>query len=1016
MRSRGLFIVGAILCVLLIPHLAARGEATIDFDRDVRPILSDKCFFCHGPDRAHRKADLRLDTHEGALAKLKDGYAIVPGKPDASELVRRINTTDRDDLMPPPDSGRTLTDAQKKTLTQWITQGAAWAEHWSFVPPVHHEPPAVKRADWARNLIDRFALAKMEEAGVAPSPEADKRTLIRRVTMDLTGLPPTRDEVAAFLADDSPQAYDKLVDRLLASPAYGEHMAWTWLDEARYADSNGYQQDATRTMWPWRDWVVKAFNENMPFDQFTVKQIAGDLLPNATLEDRLATGFNRNHMLNGEGGRIPEESRVDYVVDRVDTTATVWLGLTLGCARCHDHKYDPFTQVEFYQLYAYFNNIDESGAVDAGGNARPVMSIPTPQQQEKQAALQKDLAAAQQRLDAALADKTAPPQTWIDQQIEAIKSIEGDAKWAVLHPTSATSKNGQTMHIEPDDSVYVNGVNLEKDVYTLTLATDAKNIRTLRLEALPREEFTHHGLARSDSGNFVLTEIEISEGGKPVKITGGQADFEQSGFPVASAFDGKSETGWAVNSPKINTPRTAQFALGRTIVGGPGTTLTLVLKHESPHKHHNIGLFRLSVSSKPIGQPSVELPAAVKDTLLAAERTADQTAALTKYYHDLRAQPVKDEIDAIHKKIEAAERSSISVMVMAERKEPREAHVLIRGAYDKYGEPVHPGVPARLNALPKDAPSNRLALAKWLVDPANPLTARVTINHYWQQFFGMGLVKTTEDFGSQGERPSHPELLDELAVQFVESGWNVKAMHRMIVTSATYRQSSRVTEAMVERDPENRLLTHGPRYRWPSQVLRDQALSLGGLLNAQMGGPGVRAYQPPGLWEDFSFGKIRYEQDHGAALYRRSLYLFWRRTIAPTTLFDTSSRQVCMVRQRLTNTPLHALTLLNDPAYVEAGRAVGERMMHEGGPTAKARMAWGFELVTGRAPTAEEASVLYEGFERTLAQYRADPTAAEQLLSIGESKPDAKLDPVELATYTTMGNTLLNLDEVINKE
>jgi hypothetical protein len=758
------------------PGSPAARPAPLAFNRDVRPILSDACFHCHGPDRAKRKAGLRLDTAEGAKSVLG------PGKPAESELFARITTHERDKRMPPARSGRSLSAAQVAVLERWIRQGAAYQDHWAYLAP---KRPPVPVAPGATNPIDSFILAKLNGRGLSLSPAAPRSTLIRRLSLDLTGLPPTLGEVDAFLADSRPDAWERLVDRLLVSPRFGERMALDWLDSARYADSNGYQSDGTRTMWPWRDWAARSFNANMSFDRFTVEQIAGDLLPGATTEQKLATGFHRNLPLNGEGGRIAEESRIDYVVDRVDTTAAVWLGLTLGCSRCHDHKYDPFTQKEYYGLFAYFNSINESGAVDRGGNAAPVLALPTPTQLKRQAELRAQLAALEHE------ERKADPKA------------KGD---------------------------------------------------------LP----------------------------KKLKVK--------------------------------------------------------------------------------------------RDELAAFERTI------------------------------------VSVMVMEDRPKPRGTFVLVRGAWDKPGRRVTHGVPAKLGPLPKDAPPNRLGLARWLVGANNPLTARVIVNRYWQMLFGAGLVKTAEDFGVQGEAPSHPELLDWLAVEFREGGWDLKALLRTIVSSSTYRQSSRVTPSLRERDPDNRLLSRAPRFRLPSTVIRDQALALSGLLFERLGGPPVRPYQPPGIWEEMSFGRIRYRQDHGPDLYRRSLYTFWRRTVSPPNLFDTAARQVCEVKPSRTNTPVHALVTLNDVTYVEAARVLAEEAMRRGGKGPAQRLAWLFRRATARRPAPRELAVLQRAHKRLLGQYRADLPSALALLKVGETPADATKDAAELAAYAGAASLILNLDEVITRE
>jgi hypothetical protein len=795
---------------------AERPVTRVAFNRDVRPILSDHCFACHGPDSAKRKAGLRLDTEQGALGKRRRGPAVIPGKPDKSELYRRIRSTDETERMPPASAHRPLTVRHIETIRRWIAQGAKWQKHWALIPPVRPAIPAVKDRAWVRNPIDAFVLERLERAGLTPAPEPKRTTLIRRVTLDLTGLSPTPAEVDAFLADRRPGAYERVVDRLLASPRYGERMVLEWLDAARYADSNGYQSDGTRTMWPWRDGVVKALNRNQPFDRFTIEQLAGDLLPKPTQEQKIATGFHRNHMLNGEGGRIAEESRVDYVVDRVDTTATVWLGLTLGCSRCHDHKFDPFTQKDYYQLFAYFNNISESGAVDRGGNAAPVLRMPTPAQTHRLAELDRTIAALIRR---------------------------------------------------------------------------------------------QQDLARARPAGYWQTQAAAN---------------------------------------------------------------------------------------------LVRLPLA---------------AVLLTVPGDLRRRAgVQGELARARAARQAVERSVVQTMVMQERPSPRDTFILIRGAYDKHGAKVRPGVPAVLPALPKGAPANRLGLARWLVSPGNPLTARVTVNRHWQTFFGTGLVRTTEDFGVQGAPPSHPELLDWLATEFVRGGWDVKRLHRLIVTSATYRQSSRLTPALRERDPDNRLLARGPRYRLSSFVLRDQALAASGLLVERLGGPPVKPYQPAGIWEEMTFGQIRYQQDKGEGLYRRSLYTFWRRTVGPTTMFDTSARQACSVRQARTNTPLQALILLNDPTYVEAARVLAERVLTEGGARAEDRLTLLFRLVTARRPSQVEAGILKNALARLRKQYGADRAGARKLLSVGERPRKAKLDVVEVAAYTALASLVLNLDEVVNKE
>ena len=832
-----------LLSLLLLPALSRAGES-VDFNRDIQPILSENCYQCHGPDGAARKADLRLDKKEGAY-RTKDGITVVqPGDSSASDLITRIFSTDKDEVMPTPKSNRHLTLHEKELLKRWVEEGAKWGEHWAFVAPRRAAVPAEaefkarlleleKRdaaaaaqlrpqeasiAAWPHNAVDAFVLDRLLKEGLPPSPEAQPEKLCRRLFLDLTGLPPTTEELDAFLVATSrgvDAAVGELVDRLLASPRYGERMVWDWLDAARYADTNGYQGDPTRAMWYWRDWAIRAFNENLPFDRFTVEQIAGDLLPEPTRDQLVATGFHRNHMINGEGGRIPEESRVDYVQDRVETTGTVWLGLTFNCCRCHDHKFDPLQQRDYYQLSAYFNSIDETGG---GGNDGQGLANPT-----------------------------------------------------------------------------------------LPLESDADREKIAQLKA---------------------AEVSANQ------------DRERVERELRTSLDGGSQ----------GTDAERSEILKRALETDPA--------------------------------------------LVAARKRSDDAK----------------------KAREAAEKAVPLTMIMRDRAQPRDTFILVKGAYDKFADKVEHGTPEVLPPLPADAPKNRLALARWLVAPENPLTARVTVNRLWQTFFGQGLVKTVDDFGVQGDQPTHPELLDWLAVEFRDSGWDVKRLVKLIVTSATYRQSAQVPPGMAERDPENKLLARGPRYRLPSWMLRDQALAVSGLLVEKVGGPPVKVYQPANVWEDATFGQIKFTQDHGDALYRRSLYIFWRRIVAPTLFFDVATRQSCAVKVGRTNTPLHALTTLDDVTYVEAARALGERMLKQQSASEDERVAFAFRLCTSRLPSASERAVLAGALARFRTEYAASPQDAVKLISIGESKPDPLLPPTELAAHTALACLLLNLDETLSKE
>jgi len=1053
--------------IALTLALSARA-ATVDFDRDIQPILSENCYHCHGPDAAARKAKLRLDKKEGAYGKNEDGRAIVaPGKTADSELITRILSTDSDEVMPPPKSNRKLTAAQKQLLTQWVEQGATWAQHWAFVAPKRPELPALaddemrvaelaktnapKAAElrtkqatwshWAKNPIDHFVLAHLLGAGLTPSPEAAPEKLCRRLYLDLTGIPPTLEEVSAFTEaakKNQDSAVESLVDKLLASPRYGERMVWEWLDAARYADTNGYQGDPTRSMWYWRDWVIKALNENMPFDQFTIEQIAGDLLPEPSdlesqeaapkpiaakwvpesrHEELVATGFHRNHMINGEGGRIPEESRVDYVQDRVETTGSVWLGLTLTCCRCHDHKFDPILQREYYQLSAYFNSIDETGGNDAGGLANPIISFPSPEEQkaidalkakEQQAA--KDYAALDKQL------RGDQPQ-WEETMMAGGEKL-AEPVWHLLTPRELSSDHGTQLTAQTDGSVLASGPSPDQDDYLFIADAKFGDLTGFKLEAIPDDAFKNRGPGRApDKGNFVLTEIELQGSGKPVDLGVVSADFAQDGFAASSAADSNQKTGWAI-MPQFGATHTLILEAKNKVGYSSAVQLSFRLSFRYG-RQHTLGRFKLygTTDNPALFRP---LPDRIRGLLTkpVADRSQAEKDEVTKYYLATNTQlaSAQKQSEDAKKAREAAEKSAPRTMVMRDRPKPRDTFILVKGAYDKYADKVECGTPAVLPPLPPDAPKNRLALARWLVDPQNPLTARVTVNRYWQMFFGQGLVKTTEDFGVQGDKPTHPQLLDWLAREFIESGWDVKHVQRLIVTSATYRQQSNFPPGMEERDPENKLLARGPRFRLPSWMLRDQALAVSGLLVDKVGGPPVKVYQPLNVWEDASFGQIKFKQDHGDALYRRSLYIFWRRIVGPTLFFDVASRQQCAVKVGRTNTPLHALVTLNDITYVEAARALAERMMKEGGATDQDQLTYGFRLCTARPPTEREAGMLAKSLASFREAYAADAGAAQKLISNGESKPDASLPAADLAAHTSVALLLLNLDETLTKE
>ncbi len=1022
-------------CVVATSAATARAADGVDFNREVRPILADHCFTCHGLDEGARKAGLRLDVRAEAVKPLKSGEAaIVPGNLDDSELIGRIFADEADRVMPPPKAKKPLSAAQKETLKRWVAQGAPYRGHWAFEAPTRPEAPKVKDAAWVCNPIDAFILARLEAEGLHPSPEADRATLLRRVSLDLTGLPPTLSEAEAFRLDRSPDAYEKAVDRLLASDRYGEKMAMPWLDFARYADSNGYQSDSSRDMSPWRDWVIRAYNRNLPFDQFTVEQLAGDLLPDPSLDQLVATGFNRNHRLTSEGGSIQEEWRVETVIDRVETTSLTWLGLTLGCARCHDHKYDPISQKEFYQFFAFFNNVPESGMVGSETkNTDPTVPVPTPAHLAELARLEKVATEAAQKVTEAEKDLPALVEAW---EPEFRKQSEGKAPaWSLLEPTSVVSSGGASLTRQDDASWLAGGTNPEYDIYTIKAPIKPGTFSGLMLETFPDPSLPNQSLGRYPNGNYVLSAVEAEveapgvEGSKPAHFASAEADYSQRNYEAKLLVDKNPKNGWAIdgNDPSKRLPRKLVLAVDEPLAVPEGATITIRLKHEAIDRH-NIGRFRLSSTSKP--REMIKLDGSKSSPAILAileipreKRTPKHTDELAAYFRKEADSPARraDQVLASAKKAVQAYRESFpNTMVMRELPEPRPAYLLIRGQYDRRGEPVKAALPSVLPPMPAGQPRNRLGLARWIVDPANPLTGRVWVNRAWGMFFGNGLVKTPENLGTQAEFPSHPELLDWLATEFVRVGWDMKAMQKLIVTSATYRQSSRCTPTLIERDPENRLLARGPRFRLSGEAVRDQALAISGLLVEKVGGPSVRPYMPEGVWsETTKYGNLQnYQPDKSEGLYRRTLYTIWKRTAAPPTLllFDAPNRETCTIKRSRTNTPLQALALLNEVTYVEAARKLAERMMLEGGPTPEGRIDLGFRLATARPIRDEERKVLVDGLTSDLERYRRDPDAARKLIATGQARADARLPVEELAAYTLTANILLNLDEVVTRE
>ena len=997
-------------------------EVSVDFNRDIRPILSDRCFLCHGPDENQRESGLRLDERASALQSADSGVAaIVPHDSQASELVRRIFTDDPDQMMPPKDAGKPLTNGEKELLRKWVDEGAVYQEHWAFTRPQRFAVPSVDAPTWARNPVDFFILAKLEQEALAPSPDAEWATLFRRVTLDLTGLPPSPDKVTQFLHEiervqsrsGQDQVYASWVEKLLNSPHYGERMAVDWLDLARYADSNGYQVDRDREMYAWRDWVINAFNSNLPFDQFTIEQLAGDLLVKPTLEQRIATGFNRNHMMNEEGGVIPEEFLAEYCFDRVETTATVWLGQTFNCCRCHDHKFDPFTQSDYYALYAFFHNITEKGIGNYGANIRrnapPVLQLPAPKLEAQLRSLNEQLDDARQQL-AEIDTRLATEQAAWENGLR-----ESPVTWSPC-PLTSGSINDSTL-APTDDRLTVRLPTLTADKHALEIVaslpqTDTSSIQILCTAAGETDSSVTLDLAdlrvlREQTDETTRLDVKAVEVPQSVPVT-----------ELLLALDNNDETKATVtltdDTPALIVLTFAEPATDEMV------TLRIKFSFEVTNPAPSWELRLLTTSDAPNRLVPADIDRIVH--LADDQRSEEDRQKLTEFFQGTVPQrrEAQDQVDGLTKQVDQTDLKIPTTLVMQELASPRETFVLMRGAYNKRGQRVDPEAPAVLPTMAANLPRNRLGLAQWLVDASNPLPARVTVNRFWQSLFGTGLVRTSEDFGAQGEAPSHPELLDWLAVEFIEGGWDVKAMMRLLVTSSTYRQSSRLSRTLLDRDPQNRLLARGPRFRLQSEFVRDQALAASGLLVSDLGGPSVRPYHPPGLYEQVVAGSSAgtYVVGTGQDLYRRSLYTYWKRSVPnPAMLvFDAPFREICAVRRSRTNTPLQALNLMNDPTYIEAARLLAERMMREGNASTHSRISRGYQLLLGRLPSEAEIKLHLATYERTRAQFSEDPASANQLLEIGETSADIDLGVAELAAMTTVASTLLNLDETITKE
>ncbi len=1014
--------------------LTVRGEPAtstqLSFNRDIRPILAENCFGCHGPDKSARKGDLRLDVEAGMLADLGGHRAVVPGQPAGSELWKRLATTKADDRMPPADSGKKLTSAQVNSLKQWIEQGAPWEGHWAYLAPRKAPLPPVHDRAWPLNPIDQFVLARLEREGLAPSVEADKRTLIRRLSFDLTGLPPAPAEVEAFLNDASPQAYEKVVNRLLASPHYGERMAIPWLDLVRYADTVGYHGDQPYSIYPYRDYVINAFNSNLGFDQFTIEQLAGDLLPGATPNQKVASGYNRLNRMTAESGAQDKEYLAKYFSDRVRTTSTVWLASTLGCSECHDHKYDPFTMQDFYRFGAFFADLKEQGYyqdAQVTGQWGPVVYLPSRDQTQELDRLSQRIAELENKLFAASPEMAAAQKEWERRALTELQSNRWN--WTSVKPAQASARDGTTLTVLDDASVLASGNNPGNDVYRVTLRTERKYITGIRLEVLTHDSMDHKSLSRG-GGNFRLTNFEVWTSLKPgerermLNLESATADYEQVGYPVSSSAEGDKDRGWSVDGDKLATNHQAAYVFEMPLAGGPGTSLTIRLKHQSQEKKLNIGRFRLSLTS--VDRPSFEeqgIPSEIIKILQTAPptRTTAQEQQLAKYFRRITPQldVVRLALNGVRKRKEQLERR-IPNSLTSQSVTPRMIRILSRGNWmDESGPAVQPGVPHFLPVTGASAAEvNRLDLARWITSPDNPLTARVFVNRLWKLYFGTGISRTLDDFGVQGEWPVHPELLDWLAVEFREKQWDIKHLVKLMVMSRTYRQTSGADAKLRERDPYNRLLARQSSFRLDAELVRDNALAVSGLLAEQIGGPSVKPYQPEGYYAQLNFPVRGYDSDHGASQYRRGLYTHWQRTFLHPSLlaFDAPSRDECTAERVRSNTPLQALVLLDDPTYVEAARALATLTLQSGGQSVEQRLNWIFTRALSRVPTAPERTVLTGVYERQRGIYSRDEEAAKALLTVGEAPVPAGMKPAELAAWTAVARVILNLQESITRD
>ncbi len=1138
----------------VLPSLrAAAGPAPVDFGTQIRPILSGKCFKCHGPDSSGRKADLRLDLRAEAIREHDGGQAIAPGNPAASGVIQRLRTSDLDDVMPPPKEGAALTESEIALIERWIGEGSPYATHWAFVRPERPARPAVSEPLWCRTAVDAFALARLEREGLKPSPRADRHTLIRRLSLDLTGLPPSPDETSRFLDDSNPGAYERLVERLLASPAFGERWARVWLDLGRYADSAGYGSDPLRlNIWPWRDWVISALNANEGFDRFTIEQLAGDLLPNPSRDQLIATAFHRNTMTNTEGGTDDEEFRVAAVKDRANTTSQVWMGLTMGCAQCHSHKYDPITQREYYEFYSFFNQTEDTDQPDE----RPTLPLPTPEQQLRIESLTAEIEGLEKRR------KTVTPE--FEKDLAGWeKTLADGIQWATLEPERVKSYGGADLEVLEDGSILATGDSPETDTYEIRMRTESTNVTAVRLELLPHESLAGNGPGRADSGGQVvvselklavrgrdealpkvrfvrielpgeqrvlsLAEVQVLSDGvnhsllgrstqsstaegagaargmdgdengdfdggsvtltgtednpwweldlldelsvdeivvwnrtdrgfgtrlagfkvraldanrekvwersvstppapfaflrlpseREVKLDNASAAFSAKGFGVGEAIDGNegANSGWSVGA-ETGTAHAAAFEVRDEKLFKTTGSLLIVTLSQNGGTNQTVGRFRLSVTdqSGPVRIPPRNIAKVLG--IASGERSETEREELNAYFRDFAPSlaDLNEELRDLRKKRDRINPVAVPVLRELADDKARESHILAKGNFLLPGDEVTPAVPAAFHPLPEGSPTNRLGLARWVMSPENPLTARVAVNRLWAQLFGTGIVETEEDFGTQGTLPTHPELLDWLAVEFQENGWNVKAMIKTIVLSATYQQASATTPERLEKDPLNRLFSRGPRRRLDAEAVRDQALALGGILSRKMGGESVYPAQPDGLWRAAFNGQRTWATSKGEDRYRRGLYTFWRRTVPYPSMatFDAPSRENCVVRRIPTNTPLQAFVTMNDPVFVEAAQALARRILRECAGNDEDRVRFGLNLCLVRAPTREQVVPVLELLKAEREVYRDRSEDAVKLATEPRGPLPVGLDVVDAAAWTVVASVLLNLDGVLS--